>query len=165
MEAMLQMHFEGYKLLPKTDADKPARIVNNLIKQQLIHNFTKANDCFLDLPCGSGKDVEKVQHLGIAEYVGIDLDYNDALLEAAKRRESVRQMGEKCKLYKGNMCKTFDQFAGVKPGSFDVISCQFAMHYAFEDEESATGFMNNISLYLKPGGYFIATYPDGDNLS
>jgi mRNA (guanine-N7-)-methyltransferase len=164
VEAMLQVHFEGYKLLPKTDADKPARIVNNLIKQELIHNVTKAGDRFLDLPCGSGKDVEKIQHLGIAEYVGIDLDYNDALLEAAKKRESVIQMGNKCKLHKGNMCKPFNDLPDVNPESFDVISCQFAMHYAFEDEPSAIGFMNNISRYLKPGGVFIATYPDGDNI-
>jgi mRNA (guanine-N7-)-methyltransferase len=162
--AMLNMHFEGYKDLTKVDDDKPARVVNNLIKQHLIQQFTKANDRFLDLPCGSGNDVEKVQHLGLAQYVGIDLDYNNALLAAAKERESVKKMGMKCKLYKGNMCNPLNQFDDVTPGSFDVISCQFAMHYAFEDEHTAAGFMNNISMYLKPGGYFIATYPDGENI-
>jgi SAM-dependent methyltransferase len=164
MDAMLNMHFEGYKDLVKIDADKPARITNNLIKQHLIQKYTKADHRFLDLPCGSGNDVEKVQNLGLAQYVGIDLDYNNALLEAAAARESVRQMGAKCKLYKGNMCDPLDRFDDVTPGSFDVISCQFAMHYAFENEKTATGFMENIALYLKPGGHFIATYPDGEKI-
>lgn len=43
---------------------------------------------------------------------------------------------------------------------FDVVSCQFAMHYAFESETRAKDFLGNVSYKLRPGGYFIGTTPD-----
>lgn len=43
---------------------------------------------------------------------------------------------------------------------FDVVSCQFAMHYAFETEERTKQFLKNVARKLRPGGYFIGTTPD-----
>merc|ERR1712167_134696 len=45
---------------------------------------------------------------------------------------------------------------------FDVISCQFAMHYMWKTKETATKFIKLISTLLKPGGVFIATTTDAD---
>jgi len=39
------------------------------------------------------------------------------------------------------------------------VSCQFALHYSFETEESARQFLRNVSYRLKPNGFFIATLP------
>jgi hypothetical protein len=46
-------------------------------------------------------------------------------------------------------------------GGFDVVSCQFATHYFFENETKLDNFVFNISQYLKKGGYFIGTCLDG----
>ena len=57
-----------------------------------------------------------------------------------------------------------------KPG-FDVVSCQFSMHYFFENQRNyffwyknqrtLQGFLRNVSEVCKVGGYFIGTCYDG----
>lgn len=54
--------------------------------------------------------------------------------------------------------------AGKAARGFDVVSCQFAVHYFFKDEESLHGFLSNVSVNLKKGGIFIATFMDGDRV-
>lgn len=158
------LSINGYTALPPQDTgDKPARILNNAIKEKLILSHTSDGFRFLDLPCGSGNDVAKLERIKLEIYVGIDLDYNNFLIGAAKNRKSIRDLGEeKCKLYKGDMCddKLFNKL-GITDCNFDVVSCQFAMHYAFEKERTAVDFVKNVSAALKKGGKFIATYPDG----
>lgn len=43
---------------------------------------------------------------------------------------------------------------------FDAISCQFALHYCFETEDSARNTLKNISSRLRPGCFFFGTTPD-----
>ena len=45
---------------------------------------------------------------------------------------------------------------------FDVVSCQFALHYFYESQETLSNFLDNINTYLKDGGYFIGTCLDGN---
>lgn len=47
---------------------------------------------------------------------------------------------------------------------FDVVSMQFCMHYAFENEAKARCMLENVSRYLKVGGVLIATIPNSHNL-
>ena len=49
----------------------------------------------------------------------------------------------------------------VQHEKFDVVSCQFALHYFFENEKTLDTFCNNVNNLLKKGGYFIATCFDG----
>ncbi len=42
---------------------------------------------------------------------------------------------------------------------FDLISCMFAFHYAFEDEKTARQAFRNVSKHLKPNGLFFCTLP------
>jgi mRNA (guanine-N7-)-methyltransferase len=44
---------------------------------------------------------------------------------------------------------------------FNVSSCQFAIHYFFENPDVLKGFMKNISECTKQNGYFIGTCYDG----
>jgi hypothetical protein len=44
---------------------------------------------------------------------------------------------------------------------FNVSSCQFAIHYFFENQTTFQNFMRNISECTKVGGYFIGTSYDG----
>ena len=60
--------------------------------------------------------------------------------------------------------------AGVYPhyaigeNGFHISSCQFAIHYFFENKTTLHGFMRNISECTKLDGYFIATTYDGDTV-
>lgn len=47
-----------------------------------------------------------------------------------------------------------------KPG-FDVVSCQFAVHYFFKDAATLSDFCENVARVLKVGGHFIGTCMDG----
>mmetsp|Transcript_8331 Transcript_8331/g.25042 ORF Transcript_8331/g.25042 Transcript_8331/m.25042 type:complete len:266 (+) Transcript_8331:260-1057(+) len=48
--------------------------------------------------------------------------------------------------------------------AFDIVSCQFAMHYAFEDESRVRRLLENVTDKLKPGGFFIGTTIDSNVL-
>jgi hypothetical protein len=52
------------------------------------------------------------------------------------------------------------QYAKCADG-FDVSSCQFALHYMFENRQIFYNFMRNIAECTKQGGYFICTSYDG----
>ena len=52
------------------------------------------------------------------------------------------------------------QYAKCADG-FDVSSCQFALHYMFENRQIFYNFMRNIAECTKQGGYFIGTSYDG----
>ncbi|KAK6046279.1 hypothetical protein COOONC_16216 [Cooperia oncophora] len=50
------------------------------------------------------------------------------------------------------------------PPEFDLVSCQFALHYSFIDEESARTFLRNATETLRPGGLLIGTLPDAERI-
>lgn len=55
------------------------------------------------------------------------------------------------------------QYAKGEPG-FDVSSCQFAIHYMFENKHTFYNFMRNVAECTKEGGYFIGTCYDGKSI-
>jgi GR25 family glycosyltransferase involved in LPS biosynthesis/predicted NAD-dependent protein-ADP-ribosyltransferase YbiA (DUF1768 family) len=55
------------------------------------------------------------------------------------------------------------QFARGANG-FNITSCQFAIHYFFENKETFFRFIQNVSECTKVGGYFIGTSYDGETL-
>lgn len=52
--------------------------------------------------------------------------------------------------------------AGKGANKFSVCSCQFAIHYFFENEKKLNGFLTNVSNNLKQNGIFFATFMDGN---
>lgn len=52
----------------------------------------------------------------------------------------------------------------AEKAEFDVVSCQFAVHYAFESEARTRQMLLNVTERLKPGGFFIGTTPDANVL-
>ena len=53
---------------------------------------------------------------------------------------------------------------GKGNNGFDVSSCQFAMHYMFENKKTFYNFIRNVSECTKLYGYFIATCYDGKTI-
>lgn len=47
---------------------------------------------------------------------------------------------------------------------FDVVSCQFALHYFFENISTLHNFITNVSQSCKVGGHFISTCYNGNTL-
>jgi hypothetical protein len=50
---------------------------------------------------------------------------------------------------------------GVGEEGFNISSCQFAMHYFFENPDTLQGFLRNVAECTKLNGYFIGTAYDG----
>lgn len=53
---------------------------------------------------------------------------------------------------------------GIGKEGFDIVSCQFAIHYFFENPEILNNFLQNVSENCKEGGYFIGTSYDGRHI-
>jgi mRNA (guanine-N7-)-methyltransferase len=47
---------------------------------------------------------------------------------------------------------------------FDIVTMQFCMHYAFETYDKVQTMLSNVTSYLRPGGRFIGTIPNGEQL-
>jgi len=54
----------------------------------------------------------------------------------------------------------YHQYGKGKDG-FNIVSCQFAVHYFFENQNILQNFLRNISENCAVGGYFIGTCYDG----
>ena len=53
---------------------------------------------------------------------------------------------------------------GKGEDGFNVSSCQFALHYFFENQNTFQNFMRNVAECTKLGGYFIGTCYDGKSI-
>jgi hypothetical protein len=53
---------------------------------------------------------------------------------------------------------------GKGDGGFNVSSCQFAIHYFFENPDTLLGFLKNVTECTKLNGYFIGTSYDGKSI-
>jgi hypothetical protein len=47
---------------------------------------------------------------------------------------------------------------------FEIISCQFSLHYYFKNKTTLDGYLTNISENCKSGGYFIGCCYDGNRI-
>ena len=57
----------------------------------------------------------------------------------------------------------YRQYGKGKDG-FNIVSCQFATHYFFENQNILQNFLRNISENCSVGGYFIGTCYDGSTI-
>lgn len=58
-----------------------------------------------------------------------------------------------------------NRYYKIMKEQFDVVSCQFAIHYMFGSEETFDNFCKNVNDVIKPGGYFIGTCLDGNKVA
>jgi SAM-dependent methyltransferase len=57
-----------------------------------------------------------------------------------------------------------DNYYRIAENKFDIISCQFATHYFFKNDDTLHAFCVNVKNHLKPGGLFIGTCFDGETI-
>ena len=62
---------------------------------------------------------------------------------------------------KSRVKKLLGPLYNIGNGAFDVVSCQFAVHYFFKDADTLEAFCANVATRLKHGGHFIGTCMDG----
>jgi mRNA (guanine-N7-)-methyltransferase len=52
----------------------------------------------------------------------------------------------------------------INLGKFDVVSCQFAIHYAFGSLSNVEGLLKNFASSCKKDGHLILTFMDGEKV-
>ncbi|XP_076291863.1 RNA guanine-7 methyltransferase [Lasioglossum baleicum] len=152
------------------------RNFNNWIKGMLISEYFNKQDKVhgsslrvLDICCGKGGDLMKwmkanVRHVICADLAETSIEqcqhrYNEILNRSSNDRgfdpiftaEFIAADCTKVRLREKYKDPSIQ---------FDLVSCQFALHYSFESLQQAECMLRNVSECLKTGGYFIGTIPD-----
>lgn len=168
-------HYNQRTEISKTNSRHMSPIIklknfNNIIKYILISKFTPQYAVVLELACGKGGDLIKYGRNNISQWIGLDI--SDQSIQEAKRRFLHLQRKENLQyqtiLSQGDC---FGQSLGPIVMNMpdcrfpcDLVSIQFALHYAFETEQKARRTIMNVSKSLKIGGKFIGTIPDSEFL-
>ena len=63
-----------------------------------------------------------------------------------------------------NLARAVVKNHGIGHSGFSISSCQFAIHYFFENNTVLNNFLRNVSECTKIGGYFIGTSYDGETV-
>lgn len=143
------------------------RLFQNFIKSVLISDalaHVRYSARVLDMCCGQGGDIAKYQHSRVSDVHAIDIA-RGAVDEARRRFIQAKPPFKfKSTFLVGDAFDPHYMFKHVVTpdlaGQFDLVNCQFALHYAFENERKVDGVFEIISRALKPGGKFIATVPN-----
>ena len=152
---------------------------HNYVKRQIIVRPDYEGKSLVDLACGKAGDYNRWVE---GKYKNIENPYDGACARTLQKPRDLKtayvaldsslpltkeamlmNQDTVCNVLWGNLkddaLDEYYEFA--KPNTFDVVSCQFALHYFFENPQRLTTFLENVNLFLKPGGVFIGTCLDG----
>ena len=171
-------YYESSARDPGKEGRKASRIIflrsfNNWVKASLINKYCRKLGrglSILELCCGKGGDLDKYFMNQIKLFVGADIS-SESLKNAMNRLEKIKNekysknFEVKCIFIKEDLSHPENRFLEKfdKKYYFDLVSCQFALHYHFENEKRLNAFLINASSRLCEGGYFIGTVVD-DNV-
>ena len=161
------------------------RKFHNWIKETLITNVTGYYYSLnpepinlLDIAVGRGGDISKWDNAWISNVFGFDLS-SESINErsitspgALARLENFTNPKHLAhvEFHVGNAVKPDNELINslntfiVKYGQFQIVSCQFALHYFFKSKLDLGNVLKLVSLVLKPGGFFIGTAVDGEKI-
>ncbi|CAL8097201.1 unnamed protein product [Calicophoron daubneyi] len=150
------------------------RNFNNWIKSIFISEYLdKCRSRFrtnrisnaLDLCCGKGGDQYKWA-LGAVNHVTF-IDISSGSVDVCKSRYQ-QLCRRRYRLYTADFhvadCTKDLTETVFRDRVYDLISCQFSFHYAFESLTQARNFLKNVSSCLRNGGFYIATIPNAYEL-
>ena len=151
------------------------RNFHNYIKCTLISNCStyiqKTNKgkpvTLFDISVGRMGDYHSWNKSKITYVFGVDPD------EESIREANVRLFNIKQKKYNktnvdldiGKITDDYFEVTFPKFKQFNIVSCQFTIHYFFEKQEMFDNALRRIVESLKPGGYFIGTTIDGNKMN
>lgn len=187
MDVNISQHGDVY--YKNTGSSKERSITqkfHNQIKSDLYTNIRKLSTGGKLLEIGSGRagDIHKWRGNKYNEVVGIE--YSSENIKHAEKRLSAMKKNRKLAktlgkitfihgdfnepiypdyqfaLSEANKLKAEQEL--VAKYSFDVVSCQFALHYFFKSKDTVRQMIENVSDSLKKGGYFIGTVFDGKHV-
>lgn len=161
------------------------RKFHNVIKTNLIVNNAKniKATSLLDIACGRGGDLQKWLNdkLNLKYILGFD-SHADSIYSSIKKGDTfdgaiARFQGIKKKYNSGKFPFINFQNLNVLDTNiinklnkidqnklYDIVSCQFALHYFCKEQIQLEHTLQLVSKKLKTGGLFIGTASDGDRI-
>ena len=132
----------------------------------------------LDLACGKSGDLSKWKAAYLKKVICIDIDkkcidYAISYYKSFPRPKpnAYYVWGDTSKLIFPNQDAGLNDMQKIRlkeyipnKNNFDIVSCQFCLHYYFESENKLNNLIQNIKDNLKVGGYFIGTCFDGKKI-
>lgn len=156
------------------------RMFHNWVKNELYIETSKKLEGtikILELAVGRAGDLYKWIGIEATEVIGIDID-NNSIFGKNGALHRYKKMKNRAKndssltlpncwfhaidLSKGENLPKIDNI--LKGKTFNIISCQFAIHYFFESQASFYNIVSIIAKYIEKDGYFIGTTLDGDKV-
>ncbi len=112
----------------------------------------------LDVSVGRFGDLHNYIKSGVDYVLGIDPDKKS--IEEAENRLMNTDLDSE--LFVDTI--TNKRVPSINNKQFSIVTCHFTLHYFFESEEMLRNALNNISVSLVKGGYFIGTTIDGERV-
>jgi mRNA (guanine-N7-)-methyltransferase len=143
---------------PRAGANTRAPLLdaNNWVKGDLLSQVLRPGQVVLELGCGRGGDLNKMERAQVRQVVARDL--SEQSVREYRRRHQDAQAS--CTL-DAQAADCFTVPLHDVPVC-DVASCQMALHYAFTTEAHAETALRNVAEHLRPGGSLAVTAPDAD---
>lgn len=178
--SVVQSHYNELKEAGLAERSKSRifhmRNFNNWVKSMFINEFMgkiknsqKLGEHLrvLDMCCGKGGDLLKYEKAGITHLICTNIA--DVSIEQCKVRYD-QMMAKGGRKFTAEFIACDSTLVRLREKYKDpsmklnLVSCQFAFHYCFESLSQADCMARNASECLQPGGYFIATIPDANEI-
>jgi mRNA (guanine-N7-)-methyltransferase len=144
-----------------------SELISRITKMNILNNMNnKNNKNLLDIAVGRGGDLFKWQAAGITNVTGIDINSDSINSKDPQNPGAIMRYSQsKVKNIKVTYLvgDVTDSNLKIK-GKYSFVSCQFALHYFFQSEESLRNVLRLVSSALVPGGYFYGTTVDGEKI-
>ena len=141
------------------------RKFHNKVKEYLYNKYCKDIDNLLELCSGKGGDLHKWLYNNVKNVCGYDISEKN-ILECQRRINSLKDNNINTSFYKLDLTKkNSDQIIyNNNPEGFNVVSCQFGIHYFFQSKSNVDNLINILNKSLLDNGYFIITFLDNTKL-
>jgi len=183
--AVVAAHYNALEEKGLSERNK-SRIVhlrnfNNWIKSMLINEYMDAIKNsrgvgmaikVLDMCCGKGGDLLKWRNANISHLICADIA-ETSVDQCRTRFQDMRQRQQRDRHSNAftaefivadcTKARLREQYKDVTL-QLDLVSCQFSFHYCFESLPQTECMLRNAAECLRPGGYFIGTIPDANDI-
>jgi mRNA (guanine-N7-)-methyltransferase len=155
------------------------RTFHNEIKRTLINNISSGKSLnLLDIAVGRGGDISKWKSANIKNVFGFDKSrdsiesinpFNQGARERLRNFSGIKtniqfDVGDATQPTRELMDNLQKFMETYKIHGFDIMSCQFALHYFFKSERALQTVFEYFGSLIKQGGYFIGTTVDGQKI-
>lgn len=140
-------------------------IVKNCVIKYWVRDRLKAEQInLLDISIGRFGDIHNYYLSGIRHIRGIDPD-EKSIQEAMSRYTEMKKTRYKdLQDVHIDVKRISDKDIDLGKNHFNIVVCNFTLHYLFESQEHLMNTLSNISRVMKQGSHFIGTTIDGDKL-